>query len=89
MGDVGLEGPGAEQKNAVLCHTATQQPQPAPPVRAPCSRATATLTEPATRRLADSSSRQAVITREAPTRSTGPWRPLDSVIQTVGLFTAS
>lgn len=60
MGYVELEGPGAEQNNAVLGHAEPRDhpaPQPAPSVHAPCSRATATLTEPASR-LTDSSSSQ-------------------------------
>lgn len=61
MGYVELEGPGAEQNNAVLGQAEPHDrpaPQPAPPGHAPCSRGIATLTEPATH-LADSSSSQA------------------------------
>lgn len=57
VGYVGLEEPGAEQNNAALGHAEPRNhpaPQPAPSVHAPCSRATATLTEPAAH-LADSS----------------------------------
>lgn len=60
VGYVELEGPGAEPNNAILGQAEPhdhQAPQPAPSVRAPCSIATATLTEPATH-LAISSSSQ-------------------------------
>lgn len=59
-------------------------PQHAPDLHALSSGASATFTKPAIH-LVDFSSSQAVITREVPTNYTVPWRPLDSVIQTVVL----